>query len=203
MPTDSSTTGAADEARLVADLRAGDEAAYERLVRDYGGRLLAVARRMLRNEEDAHDALQDAFISAFKAIGRFEGGSRLGTWLHRIVVNASLMKLRSARRREEVAIEDLLPRYLDDGHMLEPPTGWSDTAEAMAQNKELRALVRQTIDRLPENYRTVLVLRDIEGHSTEEAAESLEVSTGVIKTRLHRARQALKALLDPHLGETA
>jgi RNA polymerase sigma-70 factor (ECF subfamily) len=111
----------AGEADLVARLRAGSDAAYEELVRAQGARLLAVARRLLRSEEDARDAVQDAFISAFRAIDRFEGGSRLSTWLHRIVVNAALMKLRSQQRKPETSIEDLLPRFLEDGHFAEPP----------------------------------------------------------------------------------
>lgn len=190
----------ADEGQLVERLRAGDQAAYEQLVREQGGRMLAVARRMLRNEEDARDAVQDAFVSAFKAIQRFEGGSLLGTWLHRIVVNSALMKLRSARRRkDEVNIEALLPRFRDDGHAIEPATEWRESAEAAVQRKEVKQLVLDSIHRLPEKYRTVVLLRDIEQISTEEAAQLLQVTTNVVKTRLHRARQSLRALLDPHL----
>ena len=189
------------EAALLERLRAGDEAAFEQLVREHTPRMLAVARRMLRGDADAHDAVQDAFLSAWKALDRFEGGSRLGTWLHRIVVNASLMKLRSARRRkDEVSIEDLLPRFGDDGHFLDPATGWDVTADALAQDKELRLAVRAAIDRLPDNYRGVLLARDIEGLDTKEAAEALGLSVNVVKTRLHRARQALRALLDGSLN---
>src|SRR5262249_42735560 len=97
--------GDADEPRLVEALRRGDEAAFAELIRLYGGRLLAVARRMLRVEEDARDAVQEAFVSAFRAIDRFEGGARLSTWLHRIVVNAALMRLRRQRRKPEQSID--------------------------------------------------------------------------------------------------
>jgi RNA polymerase sigma-70 factor (ECF subfamily) len=195
---------AASERLLIERLRGGDESAYEHLVREHGGRMLAVARRMLRNEEEAQDAVQDAFLSAFKAIDRFEGAARLGTWLHRIVVNAALMRIRSARRRrDEVAIEDLLPRFGKDGHPLDPPTRWRDAAEAVLERKELQKLVLVSIDRLPENYRSVLMLRDIEEMSTEEAASLLKIGAGVVKTRLHRARQALRSLLDPHLRKEA
>jgi RNA polymerase sigma-70 factor (ECF subfamily) len=190
---------AADEARLVRRLQAGDEDAYEELVRAQGGRMLAVARRMLRNEEDAREAVQEAFLSAFKAIGRFEGQSLLGTWLHRIVVNVALMRIRAAKRRDEVNVEDLLPRFKEDGHPIEPATEWRESAEAAIQRAEVKQLVLRSIDRLPEKYRTVVLLRDIEQVSTEEAARLLDVSTNVVKTRLHRARQSLRALLDPHL----
>src|SRR5690349_13371684 len=115
-----------DEGALVVRLRAGDDRAYEELVRTYGGRLLCVARRILHREEDARDALQDAFVSAFRAIGSFDGGSRLVTWLHRITVNAALMKLRRARRRPEVALEELLPVFDADGHHALEVQDWDD-----------------------------------------------------------------------------
>ena len=99
-----------DEASLVAALRAGDERAFETVVRTYGGRLLSVARRFMRNDEDAQDVVQSAYLSAFRALETFEGTAQLSTWLHRIVVNTALMKLRARRRRPEESIEDLLPR---------------------------------------------------------------------------------------------
>jgi RNA polymerase sigma-70 factor (ECF subfamily) len=184
------------EAALVAGLRAGDAAAYEEMVRRHLPRMLATARRVVGNEEDARDAIQDAFLSAFRALDSFEGQSRLSTWLHRIAVNAALMKLRSKRRRPERPITDLLPRFTEDGHQAEPAAPWPGV-ERMLVAEETRAVVRQAIDQLPEGYRTVLVLRDIEGMDTEETARQLEVGEGVVKTRLHRARQALRALLDP------
>jgi RNA polymerase sigma-70 factor (ECF subfamily) len=167
-------------------------------VRTYGNQLLLVARRLLRNEEDARDAVQDAFLTAFKQIGRFEQRSRLGTWLHRILVNAALMKRRKRQRHPERSIEDLLPHFTDGEHQIDPPAPWKDTSEAILHQKESRELVTRSIDQLPETYRTVLVLRDIEGLDTEETAELLGTSAGVVKTRLHRARQALRTLLDPH-----
>jgi RNA polymerase sigma-70 factor, ECF subfamily len=187
----------AAEAEVVAALRAGDEGAYERLLRQHLPRLLAAARRILGNEEDAQEAVQDAFLSAFKGLPGFDGSARLSTWLHRIAVNAALMKLRGRRRRPEVSIEALLPRFREDGHQADPPAPWQESAEGLLSRKETRALVRAAIDRLPESYRTVLLLRDIEEMDTEETAELLGVGAGVVKTRLHRARQALRSLLDP------
>lgn len=191
-----------DEGELLAALRAGEDAAYRSLVMTHTPGLLAVARRILSSEEDARDAVQEAFVSAFKSIARFEGGSRLSTWLHRIAVNAALMKLRSRKRTQEASIEELLPTFRDDGHASQPSSRWRDAATE-AQRKEVRDLVRQSIDRLPEIYRTVLLLRDIEEYSTEETAELLEINANAVKTRLHRARQALRSLLDPHMRETS
>lgn len=191
----------ADERALLRRLQAGDDLAYEELVRAQTPRMLSVARRFLRNEEDAHDAVQDAFVSAFRAIGNFEGGSRISTWLHRIVVNASLMKLRTKRRKPEESIDDLLPRWLEDGHAARPAAAWA--AEKLVEQDEVRKLVQAGIERLPETYREVLLLRDIEELDTQEAAEMLGISTNAVKTRLHRARQALRGVIDPALREDA
>ena len=194
---------APEEAELVARLRAGDDDAYATLVKQQAGRMLAVARRMLGSEEDAQDVVQEAFLSAFKAIDRFEGTSRLSTWLHRIVVNAALMKIRASKRRPETPIEELLPTFLEDGHLAVMPAGWKKTAQDVLESKETRAMVRGFIDELPEPYRNVLLLRDIEGLDTKETADLLEVSPNAVKIRLHRARLALRTLLDPHMREGA
>jgi len=190
---------AADEKALLDRLRAGDDDAYEELVRAYAGRLLAVARRYLPVEEDARDAVQDAFLSAFRAVDRFEGNARLSTWLHRIVVNASLMKLRTRRRKPETPIDDLLPGFLEDGHLEQPASEWRELSDEALTRKQTRTLIQAAVDQLPESYRNVLQLRDIEGFDTEETARAMGISANAVKTRLHRARQALRGLLEPEL----
>jgi len=185
---------------LLAALRAGDEAAYEKLVRENAPRMLSVARRFLGDEESARDAVQDAFLSAFRGLRDFEGGSRITTWLHRIVVNASLMKLRTRRRKPEEQIDELLPHWQPDGHPAQPAAPWP--ADRLLEREELGARVREGIDRLPDSFREVLLLRDIEELDTEETAKLLGVSTNAVKTRLHRARQALREVLDPALRES-
>lgn len=187
-----------DDIRLVERLRAGDEAAYEALVRLHGGRMLAVARRFVRDEDEAGDIVQEAFLSAFKSIDRYAGGSKLSTWLHRICVNAALMRLRGRRRRPERSIEDLLPKFLDDGHQADPAGPWNAVTDDTIDRRETRDLVRSKIDELPEAHRTVLLLRDIEELDTDETARVLDITPNAVKTRLHRARQALRTLLDPH-----
>ncbi len=193
----------ADETLLIQGLRAGDAAAFERLVRAYGGRLLSVARRFLRSEEDARDAVQEAFISAYRSIGSFHAGSRVSTWLHRIVVNAALMRLRSRRRSPEEPIDDLLPQFDETGHHLQPPSEWRESSDVALQRRETREIVRRSIDLLPETYRSVLVLRDIQELDTSETAQILGITENAAKIRLHRARQALRTLLDPHFREVA
>ena len=189
------------ERALVAGLRRSDQSSYERLVREYGGAMLAVARRFHRSEDDARDAVQDAFVAAFRAMPFFREDARLSTWLHRITVNACLMKLRSARRHPTSSLEDLLPTFDDTGHHVEHPMAWSADAESQADVPELRSRVRACIAKLPESYRAVLICRDIEEMDTAETAKALEISTENVKTRLHRARQALKTLIERECGE--
>jgi RNA polymerase sigma-70 factor (ECF subfamily) len=183
------------DAALLARLRAGDDAAYGELVRAQTPVLLRLARRLLRDEAEAREAVQDAFVAVFRNLAGFRGQARLSTWIYRIAVNACLARLRARGAQPEVGIDDLLPRFLPDGHAAEPSVPWR--ADAALERSEVCARVRACIDRLPESYRTVVMLRDIEELTTEEAAEALGISPGAVKVRLHRARQALRTLLDP------
>jgi RNA polymerase sigma-70 factor (ECF subfamily) len=187
-----------DDAQLVTRLRTGDHAAFEELVRKFGGRLLATARRYLRSDDDACDTLQDAFLCAFKAIGTFRGQSQLSTWLHRITLNSALMRLRVRRRQplaDGVGIDELLPQF-------DPAGNWSSEsrstmpAHASLEISETKAMVRRCIERLPETYRIVLILRDLDELDTGEVATLLGVTPNNVKVRLHRARQALKVLIE-------
>ena len=187
--------GPAPEAPLLERLRSGDEAACETLVRDHTARLLAVARSYVRNEEDARDAVQEAFIAAFRAVGKFEGGSSISTWLHRIAINCCLMKLRSGRRHPEASIEELLPTFDETGHRVLGAEQWPESVEAALERSQTRKAIRAAIAQLPEKYRSVILLRDIEELSTEEAANALGATPTAVKIRLHRARQALRTLI--------
>ncbi len=200
----SATTHAArpseDDAALLARLRAGDAAAYAEWVRRETPRLHAVTLRLLRSEDEAQDAVQEAFVSAWRALPGFAGDAKLSTWLHRIGVNAALMRLRRRRRRREQSIEEMLPGFADDGHHAEPIEPWSRSESCPAEAREVRDVVRACIDRLPESYRTVLMLRDIEGLDTAEAAAALGTTPEALKMRLHRARQALRGELAPYMA---
>jgi len=191
---------ALDETRPLLDgLRRGDDDAFAALVRQQAGRMLATARRLLRSDQDAEDAVQEAFVSAARAIDGFAGGSKVSTWLHRIVINTALMKLRTRRRRREESIDDLLPHFDAEGRHVSPVAAWETPSDVLLERRETRAMVRRCIDRLPERYRTVLLLRDIEELDTQESADLLGTTPNTVKIRLHRARQALRTLLEREL----
>lgn len=194
-------SGFTDEAQLIGSLRAGDERAFHQLVTEFGPRMRAVIRRYLRSDADADDALQDAFLNAARAIDRFKQDSALSTWLHTIAARSALMKLRSQRRQlEETGIDALVPGYTSFGHRVMPAV---QQPPEEVQSRQAQELVRQQIEKLPEMYRTVLMARDIEQLSTEEAAEALDMPEAALKTRLHRARAALRTLLEPYIRKNA
>jgi RNA polymerase sigma-70 factor (ECF subfamily) len=190
-----------EERALVEALQRGDDRAYEQLVREYGGAMLAVARRFLRDEDDASDAVQDAMVAAFKAMRFFREDARLSTWLHRITVNACLMKMRSARRHPTARIDDLLPRFDESGHRVELETERATLVEDAVDAPRIRARVRDCIAQLPDAYRAVLLCRDVEELDTAETAALLGIRPENVKTRLHRARQALRTLIERECAE--
>lgn len=178
-------------------LRNGDSAAAERLVRENAAWMLALARRMMRDRTLAEDVVQNAFANIFQKLEQFDGRSALKTWMHRIVVNQALMTLRKERRSREDPIEHMLPDYHDNGCRIEDDWGNWETPESLIQKSQASAKVAELIGGLPDAYRIVLLLRDIEELSTQEVAELLEISQSNVKVRLHRARAALKKLLEP------
>lgn len=188
-----------DDAGIADALRRREPGAFERLVRRYGPRLLATGRRILRDPELAEDCLQETFIKAFDKIGTFEGRSGLATWLHAIMVNQALMKLRKDRRGRLEQIDDLRPQFDSDACRIEAPWSHLATPDELLEQSQSRELVQSQIEQLPETYRIVLQLRDIEEHDTATVAEILQISEGAVKVRLHRARSALKILLEPML----
>jgi RNA polymerase sigma-70 factor (ECF subfamily) len=198
-PSGSQAAPDAADVRLLGRLRSGDEAAFAELVERNAGRLLAVAQRLLRSDDDARDAVQDAFLSAFKNLATFNGEARLSTWLHRITVNAALMRLRSRRHRAERSIDDLLSRFDEAGTWAQESGRIAVSSQDLLERRETRQLVRRCIDRLPESARTVLLMRDIEDLDTDTAAQLLDITPNAVKIRLHRARQALRTLIEQAL----
>ncbi len=187
--------------RLAAAVLRGDREAQETLVRQYGPVVLGVARRYLGSEADAADVFQETFIAVIDGIDKFQGRSSLQYWIRGVAIRQSLMALRRSRRRREQPIEDLLPRFDEHGRRLD---GHGAAAGPMAtqqlvEQEERRRFVREQIDALGEDYRLVLLLRDIDGYSTRETADILGIRENAVKTRLHRARSALRTLIEPLL----
>ena len=196
----------ASEARLVERLRTGDVTALEALMEQYGSRIFRVARGIARTDADAEEVVQDVFLTLARKIGSFESRSTLGTWIYRVTTNAALLKRRGKRLQLEVSLEDSLPTFKEDGHRDGPReyllADWSQTPETDLLDGEARAVLSRAIDELPESYRAVLVLRDVEELSSEETARVLGESVGSIKSRLHRARMALREQLTRQLASS-
>lgn len=178
----------ADEA-LVVRLRAGDERAFERLVRTYQHRVFAVACRMLGNPAEAEDLAQEVFLRVHRSIGSFRGEAKLSTWLYAITSHLCLNRLAAPDRRA--------PRAGDDA-LAEVPSQAPDAA-AEVERGELETALREALAELPEERRIVVVLRDLEGLSYEEIAAALELEPGTVRSRLHRARMELRKRMDKHL----
>ena len=176
-----------------------DATEAEALVRENIGWMLALAERLLRDRALAEDAVQEAFIAAFRGLDDFEGRSTLRTWLHRITVNASLTKLRQQKRRAEQPLDDYLPEFDQFDCRVELPWSTLPSLQDVVEKDELRRRISECVDRLPDGYRTILRLRDFEGYDTAEVADLLQISEANVKVRLHRARSALKKLLEPIL----
>jgi len=187
---------ATDELALVQAAKGGDVAAFEQLVKRYDRNIFRIAQHITQNREDAEDVTQDAFLKAYENLEQFQGNSKFYTWLVRIAVNESLMKLRRRRSDRTVSLdediqteEDTMPREVAD---------WSPNPEQLYKQGELKDILRKTVQGLPASFRTVFVLRDVEGLSTEETAEALDLSIPAVKSRLLRARLQLRERLNKY-----
>ena len=183
----------ADEADLIARSQAGEERAFEELVRRHADRLYAVVRRFIGNGEDAEEVTQEAFLRAWRSIGRFNGDSQFFTWLYRIGINEAKRRI---GRRDSAARSTSLDRH----PQAEVPD-WSRGPDAGAAQSELRGVIDRAILNLGPDHRASLILRDVEGLSTSEAAESLDIGEAAFKSRLHRARLSVRKAVDAYLEE--
>jgi RNA polymerase sigma-70 factor (ECF subfamily) len=192
-------SAAIPEAALIARLRRRDTEALEILMERHAARVYRVAFGITRNAADAEEVVQDVFLSLFEKIAAFEERAALGTWLYRVATNTALLRRRGKRLELEVSLEDQLPTFREDGHRAGERSfllaDWSASAEDGLLSDETQALVRRAIDMLPPHYRAVVMLRDVEELSNEEAAEILGEAVSSVKSRLHRARMALREQL--------
>jgi len=186
------------DAELVTLAQQGDTRAFDELVVRYRDKVYRLAYKILRNEDDAAEALQDAFTSAFRGLKNFKAESTFSTWLYRVATNASLMKYRK-RRDDHVSLEQSQSPQRDAEPMAIPD--WSQQPLEELLDAETRDVMEEGLRRLPEELRTVFILRDEEGHSNAEVAEMLDLSVAAVKSRLHRARIALRDRLDRYFRD--
>jgi RNA polymerase sigma-70 factor (ECF subfamily) len=186
-----------DDQTLLARAQAGDIAAFEELVGRHEDKVYGLALRMTRSEADAAEITQDTFLSAYQHLGEFRGEAAFGSWVHRIAANNALMRLRR-QRTLEVVNEDLAgPEFTERGSLAETPEAdWSRRADDKILDEELGRAIRQATDTLAEGYREVFLLKDVEDMSYEEISEMLGISVPAVKSRLHRARLALREAID-------
>ncbi len=188
--------GADGDGDLVEALRRDEPMAAERLVTRYGERAYRLASRITGNRQDAEEVVQDAFWAVVRKIDSFRGESAFGSWLYRIVANAAYQKLRRRRNREqELSLDEVLPFFDERGRHVAPEIDWTPRGSDPATQTELRMALTAAIDELPAASRTALVLRDVEGRSNEEIAETLGLTVPVVRTRVHRARLLLRKRL--------
>lgn len=196
--TQASSTGATPDAEdpvLLERICAGDHAAFEALMRRHNGKLFRIARAIVKDDSDAEDVLQDAYIDAYRHVDDFRGGSQVGTWLTRIVINQSLMRLRKEKRRS-VIVPFREPRTNGpDRPEADVPDQRTESPSSRVLRGEIRRILEQRIDELPLSFRTVFIMREVEDMSVEQTAECLEISPATVRTRLFRARALLRESL--------
>ena len=188
------------DAALVDALRREDPDAAERLLDRYGDRVYRLAVRITGSNEDAEEVTQDALWTVARKIGTFKGESAFGSWIYRIAANAAYQKLRTRKSRaRELLLDDLLPAFDDDGRHFEPMDDWSPRVDEQTLQGELRSVLEAAIDALPADYRTALVLHDVEGVSNPDIAATLGISLPAVKSRVHRSRLFVRKRLAEYM----
>ena len=190
------------DAALLEALRAESPEAPEMLVETYGDRVYRLTYRITGSNEDAEEATQDALWTAARKISTFKGDSQFGSWLYRIAANAAYQKLRSRKAKaREIALDDVLPSLDSEGLHFEPMDDWAPKVDDNAANGELRQVLEQAISELPPDYRTALVMHDVEGMPNPDIAETLGISLPAVKSRVHRSRLFVRKKLASFLAE--
>jgi len=197
--------GTETDTSLIERLKTGDQRALEKIFNLYSAKLYNVALRILGGDApDAEEVIQDVFLTAFRKAQMFQGHSQFSTWLYRLTVNAALGRIRRSKKAKEVAYEEFLPKFQDDGHhQARPVVDWSDTLDEHFAKDETQRLIAKALDQLKPVDKTVVVLSDLEGLSDKEIAAATGLTVSAVKTRLHRARLFLRGKLAVQLGYSA
>jgi RNA polymerase sigma-70 factor, ECF subfamily len=187
------------DATLVEGFKKGSIEAFEELVARYESKVFNLAMRFTRNQEDAEEVLQDVFTTLYKKLEGFQGKSAFSSWLYRIIVNAAFMKLRKRKQHQAVSIEDLAPQLRQS--CFEGDLSHETRSDVLTSSRELRDMLQGAINKLPEQYRAVFVLRDVDGLSNQEVGEILDLSIPAVKSRLHRSRLMLRRRLQRYYDD--
>ena len=192
------TTCKKTDRQLISEIKNKNEGCFEELINRYSTKVFNLAMRITRNQEDAEDVLQDVCTTVFTKISSFEGKSQFSSWLYRVAMNSSFMKIRSRKRRRTVSIEDLDPSSNQNWGTNRSELTDIDT---MTTRHELREAIELAVDALPNEYKAIFVLRDIDGLSNQSVSEVLELSVPAVKSRLHRSRLLMREQLQPHYDQ--
>jgi RNA polymerase sigma-70 factor (ECF subfamily) len=191
----------AEEEQLVKDLQAGKTESFERLATLFQKKIYALSFNLTRNAMDSEDVTQEVLLTLFKKIHTFQGKSAFSSWVYRITLNATYMKLRSRKKDQSISIEELLPSFNGSGFQQEKIQDWSENTESIILDNETRETIQKAVDLLPDKEKIVFLLRDVEGLSTEKVGEILELTVPAVKSRLHRARLFLRKKLANYFEE--
>ena len=194
-------SGLDDEAELIKGLNNGCQNSSKKLVEHYWNELNFLANRLLADETTAKDCVQEAFIKAITKIDSFKGLGSFKAWLHQIVVNEALIELRKKSIRKEESLDELMLDFDESGHYVESYQGQLVDIEALQDSIEVKQQIKKSIDKLPDKFRVILILRDYEGYSTKEVAEKLNMTEQNVKVRLHRARLAMRNLIHSSINK--
>jgi RNA polymerase sigma-70 factor, ECF subfamily len=189
------------EEALVRDFQGGDLEAYDKIADIYQKKIYGLSFNLTRNQMDAQDVTQEVLLTLFRKIHTFQGKSAFSSWVYRITLNASYMKLRSKKKEPNVSIDELMPSFNGAGFQQEKIQDWSENTESLLFTNETRDVISKAIDLLPEKEKVVFLLRDVEGLSTEKAGEVLDLTVPAVKSRLHRARLFLRKKLSNYFEE--
>lgn len=178
---------------LIERFTKGCESSFEEIIHRYETKVHNLAMRLTRNSEDAEEVLQDVFVTVYRKIEGFQGKAKFSSWLYRITVNAAFMKLRKRKQDQSVSLDDMLPNF--QSKAAAPKNGYGGACDHMAFSKEIRGALEGAIGKLPDDYRAVFILRDIDGLSNKEVGQILGLSIPAVKSRLHRSRLMLRKRL--------
>ena len=193
--------GKTEEEQLVKNLQAGEVDSFEQLANLYQKKIYALSFNLTRNAMDSEDVTQEVLLTLFRKIHTFQGRSAFSSWVYRITLNATYMKLRSRKKEQSISIEELLPSFNGSGFQQEKIQDWSENTESLLFDNEVRETIQKAVSLLPDKERIVFLLRDVEGLSTENVSEVLELTVPAVKSRLHRARLFLRKKLANYFDE--